>query len=322
MINPSLRHVLTFVCLAETQSFRRAAERLRISQPAVSAHIRDLETQFGVSLVHRTTRHVSLTAEGQAFAARAKRALDELDMASQDLRDLAAVHRGRVVVACIPPMMALVVPNVVRRITQDHPALEIEIRDVLSGQLEQIVERGEADFGLGPQPLTGELMFEKLHRDYYVVALPLGHPLAGRASISLNELAVYPIVAMRRDANARQVLEQAAQWRRQPLRPRFEVLHLFSIGRMVEAGLGVAVLPGNAIPIVSSNGIVTVPIKSPRIYRDIGLLTRREYQYSPAAQTFVSILKEVIRAGALEKSGLTSSSPRPRSASSARSPAG
>ena len=322
MISPSLRHILTFVCLAETQSFRRAAERLRISQPAVSAHIRDLETQFGVSLVHRTTRHVSLTAEGQAFAARAKRALDELDMASQDLRDLAAVHRGRVVVACIPPMMAVVVPNVVRRITQDHPSLEIEIRDVLSGQLEQIVERGEADFGIGPRPLSGELMFEKLQRDYYVVALPHGHPLADRASISLNELAVYPIVAMRRDANARQVLEQASQWRRQPLRPRFEVLHLFSIGRMVEAGLGGAVLPGNAIPIVSSSRIVTVPIKSPRIYRDIGLLTRREYQYSPGAQTFTSILKEVIRAGALEKSRLVSSSPRSRSASNARSPAG
>src|SRR3954451_2131775 len=123
MINPPLRHVLTFVCLAETQSFRRAAERLRLSQPAVSAHIRDLERQFGVSLVHRTTRRVSLTAEGEAFAARAKRALDELDMASQDLRDLAAVHRGRVVVACIPPLMASLVPRVVRRINQDHPAL-------------------------------------------------------------------------------------------------------------------------------------------------------------------------------------------------------
>jgi len=125
MINLPLRQVATFVCLAETQSFRRAAERLRLSQPAVSAHIRELERQVGVPLVHRTTRHVSLTAEGQAFAVRAKRALDELDMASQDLRDLAAVHRGRVTVACIVPLMATVVPNVVRRIKEKHPGLEV-----------------------------------------------------------------------------------------------------------------------------------------------------------------------------------------------------
>src|SRR5713226_8890080 len=99
MINPPLRHIQTLVCLAETGNFRRAAERLRVSQPAVSAHIRDLERHFGVPLVHRTTRHVSLTAEGKTFAARARRAFEELAMASQDLRDLAAVHRGRVVVA-------------------------------------------------------------------------------------------------------------------------------------------------------------------------------------------------------------------------------
>ena len=102
MINPPLRYIATFVCLSETQSFRRAAERLGLSQPAVSAHIRDLERTFGVPLVHRTTRHVSLTPEGQAFAARAKRALDDINMASQDLRDVAAIHRGRVVVACMP----------------------------------------------------------------------------------------------------------------------------------------------------------------------------------------------------------------------------
>ena len=112
MINPPLRHILTFVCLAETNSFRMrpsvCTSRSRQSAPT----FRDLENHFGVPLVHRTTRHVSLTAEGKTFAARARRAIDELEMASQDLRDLGAVHRGRVVVACIPPMMATIVPHV------------------------------------------------------------------------------------------------------------------------------------------------------------------------------------------------------------------
>jgi DNA-binding transcriptional LysR family regulator len=295
MINPPLRHVLTFVCLAETQSFRRAAERLRLSQPAVSAHIRDLERQFGVPLVHRTTRRVALTAEGKAFAARAKRALDELDMASQDLRDLAAVHRGRVVVACILPMMASLVPRIVRRIKGDHPALAVEIRDGLSGEVLQLVARGDADFGIGPRPMASDLAFEHLQRDHYVVALPEGHLLSGRVAVSLDELQGIPLVAMRHHSNARQVLERTIQERGQPmLRPSFEVHHLFSIGRMVEAGLGIAVLPQSAIPLIAGAKIVTVAIRSPRIFRDIGFITRREYQYSPAARTFVAIFKSMI----------------------------
>jgi DNA-binding transcriptional LysR family regulator len=297
MINPSLRHILTFVCLAETQNFRRAAERLGLSQPAVSAHIRDLERQFGVPLVHRTTRVVSLTAEGEAFAARAKRALDDLDMASQDLRDLAAVHRGRVVVACILPMMASLVPQVVRRINRDHPALVVEIRDGLSREVVQLVARGDADFAIGPRPLVSDLAFEQLLRDHYVVAVPQSHTLAGRDAVSLDELQGLPLVAMRHHSNARQVLERTIQERgRQTLQPRFEVHHLFSIGRMVEAGLGIAILPQSAVPLLAGAKIVTAAIRSPRIFRDIGLVTRREYQYSPAARTFVAIFKSLIAA--------------------------
>jgi LysR family carnitine catabolism transcriptional activator len=305
MINPALRHVLTFVCLADTQSFRRAAERLRLSQSAVSAHIRDLERQFGVPLVHRTTRHVSLTAEGLAFAARARRALDELEMASQDLRDLAAVNRGRVVVACIPPMMAAVVPGVIQRISREHPAIEIQIRDVLSSQLEQLVMRGDADFGIGPRPAADTLSFAQLQRDYYVAVIPPGHELAGRKAVSVADLAEYPMVGMRPVANARRVFDQAIRQRCEPLRPRYEVLHIYSIGQMVSAGLGVAVLPRSALPLVESSRLATIDINAPRVFRELGLITRREYRYSPAAQTFVSILKSRMGAGAARKAGAT-----------------
>jgi LysR family carnitine catabolism transcriptional activator len=295
MINLPLRQVSTFVCLAETQSFRRAAERLRLSQPAVSAHIRELERQVGVALVHRTTRHVSLTAEGRAFAARARRALNELDLASQDLRELAAVHRGRVVVACIVPMMATVIPNVIRRLNELHPGLEVEIRDALSGGLDPLILNGEADLGIGPRPEGAQLSFMRLERDDFVAVVPIGHPLATRSAVSLRELLTYPIVTTANNTSARLVLESASLQLQQPLRPRFELVYHFSVGRMVEAGHGVTALPRSAVPGLASTGIVTVDIK-PRISRDLGLLTRREYQFSPAAQAFVSVLKSYFNA--------------------------
>jgi DNA-binding transcriptional LysR family regulator len=291
MINLPLRQVATFVCLAETQSFRRAAERLRLSQPAVSAHIRALERQVGVALVHRTTRHVSLTNEGKAFAARARRALDELEIASQDLRELAAVQRGRVVVACIVPMMASPMPDVVRRVNELHPGVEIEIRDVLSAALDPLITGGEADFGIGPRPSGTHLAFTRLIRDDFVAGVPLGHPLAGRESITLEELAAYPIITTTRNTNARAVLEQALHHLHQTLKPRFELVHHFSVGKMVEAGIGVTLLPRSAVGSMASTRIVTVDMKSPRIFRELGLITRREYQFSPAAQAFVTVLK-------------------------------
>jgi LysR family carnitine catabolism transcriptional activator len=291
MNNLPLRQVSTFVCLAETQSFRRAAERLRLSQPAVSAHIRELERQVGVALVHRTTRHVSLTAEGKAFAVRARRALEELAMASEDLRELAAVHRGRVTVACIVPMMASVVPKVIQRINQLHPGLEIEIWDVLSGQLDQLIARGEADLALGPRPTGANLSFATLERDPFVAAVPIGHPLATRETITFRELTAYPIIATARNTNGRRVMDRALEQVHSTLRPHFELVHYFSVGKMLEAGLGVTMLPRSAVPNLASQSIVTVELRSPRIFRDLGVITRREYQFSPAAQAFVSVLK-------------------------------
>ena len=291
MINLPLRQVATFVCLAETQSFRRAAERLHLSQPAVSAHIRELERQVGVPLVHRTTRHVSLTNEGKAFAVRARRALEELTLASEDLRELAAVHRGRVVVACIVPMMASVVPKVVQRLNQLHPGLEIEIWDVLSGQLDQLIARGEADLAIGPRPTGANLSFSRLERDHFVAAVPIGHPLAGREMITFRELTDYPLILTPRHTNGRRVLDRAIDQVHLTLRPQFELVHHFSVGKMVEAGLGITVLPRSAVPSLASREIVTVEIKSPRIFRDLGVITRREYQFSPAAQAFVTVLK-------------------------------
>ena len=303
MTSLPVRHIMTFACLAESGTFRRAAERLKLSQPAVSAHIRDLEAHFGVPLVERTTRRLALTAEGEALAARARRAFEELEMASQDLRDLASAQRGRVVVACIPPVMTTIIPNVVRRLADQFPAIEVGIRDVLSGQVEQLVERGEADFGIGPdfgagpQVKSKALSFRKLLRDYFVAAVPLGHTLARKDIVSLEELLKYPLVMTNTDANARSVFEGAIRRYRHGIRPRFELVHNFSVGRLVAMGLGVTALPRSAIPSLGTEGLDILELKSPRIFREIGVMMRPEYRPSPPANAFLNVLAKVVSQG-------------------------
>jgi LysR family carnitine catabolism transcriptional activator len=289
-----VRRMMTLVSLAGTSSFRQTAQELKLSQPAVSAHIRDLEAYFGVPLVYRTTRRVSLTAEGMALAARARRAFEELEMASQDLRDLAAVHRGRVVLACIPPMMARIVPNAVQRLAVEYPAIAIEIRDVLSGQVEQLVERGDADIGIGPQPRSSELSFTRLLRDPFVAAVPADHALASRKAVDMDELLKHPLVMTTVAANARSIVDQTLQRSRRRIKPRFEVVHNFSVGGLVAVGLGVTILPRMAIPSLGAEGIKIVDIRSPRIFRDIGAITRPKYRPSPAVRALMTVLDRVI----------------------------
>ena len=301
MVNLPVRHILTLVCLADTGSFRLAADRLKLSQPAVSTHIRDLERYYGVPLVQRTTRRVSLTAEGNALAARARRAFQELEMASQDVRDFAAVHRGRVVVACVPPMMASIVPNVVSRLAREFPAVEIEIRDVLSKEVEQLVDRGDADFGIGPQPRSHSLSFKTLMRDYFVAAVPLNHALAKRDSVNFEELLKHALVMTTSDANARLIVDQAAQRLRRPVRPRFELVHYFSVGRLVALGLGLTIVPTTAIPSLGAERLKIIDVKSPRIFRELGLMSRPNYRPSPSVQAFIRVLDDVVRVEAARR---------------------
>lgn len=295
MINLPLKKIQTLVYLAETGSFGRAARELNISQPAVSAHIRELEALLGVALVHRTTRQVTLTREGEAFAARAARAIAELDMASRDLREISATHRGQAVVACIPPLMSAVVPEVICRLEKLYPEVDIRLLDVLSSGLDELVVRGEADFGVGPRPSSKDLAFEHLQRDFFVAAVSRNHDLADREAVSLGELLQYPFIANSRDANARQILDRAMLRLRRPVRPRHELVHYYSVGAFVEAGLGVTIVPHMAFRGLSSNDVVALPIRSPRIYRDIGLIRRREYRPSPAAVAFISVMKSILR---------------------------
>jgi LysR family carnitine catabolism transcriptional activator len=296
MINLPLRRIQTLIFLAETGSFRGAAARLGISQPAVSAHVRALEEQYGVPLVHRTTRQVALTPEGKAFAARALRAFEDLELATRDLHDVSAAQHGQVTVACIPPLMSLLMPRVVEALAAERPSIEVRLRDATSSALHGLVAGGEAELGIGPPATGSRLKFRRLRRDEFVAVVPRQHALAGRLEVTLAEVIQYPIIANSRPTSARHILDDALQRLHSAVTPRFELTHYDAIGRFVEAGLGVAVLPRTAFDNLATRHLVAIGLRSPRLWRDIGLMWRREYRPSPAATAFISVLQAAIAA--------------------------
>jgi len=212
MINPPLRQVLTFVRLAETGSFRRAAERLGISQPAVSAHIASSNVISGFRWC--TARPAGVVDRGRQGVRNpcppGARRVGSGEPGPARAGYAPSRPRGR---RLHPADDGAGDASVIVRLERDYPAVEVDIRDVLSGQVEQLVtgERVMRTTAIGPRPQGGDLLFEEIERDYFVAAVPRSHALAAANGSELGELASFPILTVTRDANARHILDRAIQ---------------------------------------------------------------------------------------------------------------
>ncbi len=133
MINWSSREIDVFLVLADTLSFRRTAERVHLSQPAVTAVIARLEEALGARLFDRTTRNVQLTGPGQVFLAQAQRLRHMTEEAVRAVREVATLQTGQVAMAAMPSLAATVVPRVFARFRAQHPGVALQLMDTLSG---------------------------------------------------------------------------------------------------------------------------------------------------------------------------------------------
>ena len=147
----NLRAIQIFVVVAETCSFRKAAELLNRSQSAVSTQIRLLEEQIGVSLFHRTTRRVQLTAEGEKLLGHAQRAVASLEQGLREIREAANIQQGHISIGCVPSIAATLLPSVLAEFQRKRGGIRLELRELASEQLLQAVSRQEISFGIGPK---------------------------------------------------------------------------------------------------------------------------------------------------------------------------
>jgi len=295
----STTRLLTFVAVAETGGFRRAAEQLRRSQSAVSAQIRQLEDELGVPLFHRTTRRVSLTAEGERLLVRARRALAELQTGIRELRDEADLQRGRVVIGVPPTISSTRLPRIIAAFQARYPGISVQLREDFAADILERVRRDELDFAIAPAVEGSHAFsFEPILTDAFHVVLPPGDPRGDRPRITLTAIADDPFLALPPATALRQALEQAWRGRGRALRPAFEVMHHLTLLAMVEAGLGVTVLPALCLPPAGSTDLVTAPLAAPALAREISLTTLRGQALSPAAAACAEMVRDGFAAAA------------------------
>jgi len=282
--NASIRQLQAFVALMERRNFTRAAAQCHLSQPAFSALIGQLESALGLRLFDRSTRHVAPTAEGVDFEGSARRVLAEFDAAIAGVTDRLARLRGRVSIALLPSLAAGWLPAVLQDFHRAHPAIEIEVADVLSEPCVDRVRSGQADFALAAvRADTDELRAEPFCSDGFHLVCPQGHPLLALPEVRPRDVAGHPFIHMARNASVRQYLDAAVH----PLQMKtlMEVDQLATTVGMVRAGLGVSIVPVLTLFYFEQPGIVTRALNWAGLKRSIYLIRRRDRSLSLAAQS-------------------------------------
>lgn len=296
-LDPDLHDLRAFRTVAELGNFGRAAARVHLSQPAFSRRIAKLEETLGVKLLERTTRRVTLTAVGREFARTAAGLLDDLDASVLALRGVTATRSGEVTVACVPSTVYYYFPEVIRRWREQAPRVRVKVLDAGANEVLAAVSRGEADFGLnfiGAQ--EADIVFEPLVTERFVAACRRDHPLARSRSLTWRELAPHDFITVAKTSGNRLLIDQALAGKGGGMpQPIYEAEHVTTMLGLVEAGLGVAVVPSMAMPRHEHPALVSVALKDPVVARKVGLIRRRGRSLSPAAQQLYAMFMSMKR---------------------------
>ncbi|MBO1113683.1 LysR family transcriptional regulator [Bordetella petrii] len=279
----------TFLAVAENSSFRAASAQVHLSLPAVSMQIKQLEERLGVTLFHRTTRKVGLTPEGEQLMISARKAMAELDVAFERIQRVADLHQGNLSFACVPTVAGTRLPALLTRFAHEFPRITVKVREVAQPGLLAAVRKREVDFGIGvglQADPASEFESQALFDDDYVAVFPAGHPFSDKRAISLRELSRTRLLALGA-SQFRQHLLDAAQHEKLALDLSYEFTHVNTVIAMIEAGLGIGILPAVAIPQRASLRMSRVI--RPSMKRTIAIIRIKGHSLSPAALQFVDM---------------------------------
>jgi LysR family carnitine catabolism transcriptional activator len=291
LINPNLSQIATFVAVAEAGSFRSAADQLCISPPAVSARIQQLEQTLGVRLFNRTTRSVSLTAEGRRLLGTSTQALSELMRVTGQLKSEAALTTGRVRLATVVSIASTILPGLLHEFATLHPGLIVDFIDVGSETAKRSVLDGHSDLALTSMTLASRgLAFELLYREECLPVVHREHPLCAKRSVELRQLARHVLIGPPKGSDFHHILSSAFASAGLRFEPRREVVASATIAALVDEGHGIAFLTRPYLRRFNMQNSRMLRLRPHGIWRDLGIVTAENRELSPAARAFRAFL--------------------------------
>jgi DNA-binding transcriptional LysR family regulator len=280
-----LKWLRSFVAVAEEASFTKAAYRVHVAQPGVSAQVRRLESELGERLLDRSGRSVRLTEAGSAVLPFARAALDAVANARLAVDELAGLVRGQVTVGMVSGCALPVLAELLAGFHQQYPGVAITLTEDNSDRLLDLALIGSAGTGGSPGVSTTVLVDEEL-----VAAVAPGHPLASKETVTVRSLRDVPLVSLPPGTGVRAALDAACAAAGFEPRIVFEASALPMVVTMAARGLGLAVVPESVANTAGTP--VIVPITSPQVRSRLELA----WNATPAANPAARVLIEQARA--------------------------
>ncbi|WP_163508341.1 LysR family transcriptional regulator [Fodinicola acaciae] len=276
-----------FVAVAEEANFTRAAERLHVAQPGVSAQVRRLERELGQELLDRSGRKVTLTAVGAAVLPYARAALGAVSGARHAVDELTGLVRGRIAVGTVTSHN-VPFPELLADFHDEHPAVDITLGEDSSDRLIEAVRTGRLDaaiVAIGPTTPSG-LDIHVLTDQAVCAAVCLSHQLARRASMPLAALRDRPLIALPRGTGIRTVLDDACAGLGFTPYVAFEAGTPMVLAQLAARGLGVAILPESVA--YNREDLHPIDLTRPAIRGRLAFAWRAGGPTSPAARAFIA----------------------------------
>ena len=282
----------TFLAVAEERSFSRAAARLHRTQPAVSQAIARLEGELGEVLFERSSRDGTLTDAGEVLREYAAKLLNLRSEAGVALTELRSLHRGRLNLAANEYTCLYLLP-LLDEFRRQNPRIKLAVQRSLASRISDEVLMHSVEIGvLSFRPDDAQVKSMVVYRDELAFVVNPRHPLAQAGTVSIRQLGAQNFIAHNISTPQRQKVIEAFERNRTPLRIGVELPSLEAIKRFVEAGNGVALVPGLAVaPEIQSGALVRVKIKELQLERRLRLVYRRQASLSHAARSFLKIVE-------------------------------
>ncbi len=280
------------VRIAETNGLTRGAEASHMSLPAASTRVKNLEESIGTKLLYRTSQGVTLTPPGQAFVHHARLVLGQIEHLRGDLQSFAKGIKGHLRVFANTTALGEFLPPVLRDYLRSHPDVNIDLRERLSHDIVRAVTEGQTDIGI----VAGAVRTENLEtlpyrQDTLLLVVPRGHALAGGNPVAFADTLELDHVGLSEASAIHAFLRQACDRLHRVLPTRIEVGNFEAACRMVEAGVGVAILPGSAARRhAQSMAIDTVALSDDWSLREMQICMRNLQALPPFARDLVDLL--------------------------------
>lgn len=281
--------LLAFVAVADTGSFSHAAERLKLTQPAVSKRIAALESSLGTRLFDRIGRSVSPTEAGRTLLPRAKQILGELADAVRCLNDIGGTISGKLVIGTSHHVGLHRLPPVLRAFARSHPGVELEIRFMDSERAHEAVAAGQLELAvvtLDPQGNDSRLRATRVWDDPLSVMVARDHPLAGHGTVDVATLSAWPAVLPGPGTYTGQILQSLFSARGARLQTGMSTNYLETLRMLAAIGLGWSVLPDTML----TPELVRLDLVGASMRRELGYVVHRGRSQGNAARALVTLL--------------------------------